>query len=165
MRLYELPQAYEALYSRLVDSDGEMTPDDVAELTHLDATLESKAKNICKIVLQASSEASAIAEEVARLTKLLHARQATAARLKEYLLTNMQVMNVGKIQIGSLGNVRVQKNSRPTIRWTEHIEELPLLLQRVTVEVDLQAAYEQWKDTGSLPEGFLVEHVSHLRIG
>jgi hypothetical protein len=58
--------------------------------------------------------------------------------------------------------VRIQKNSRPAIRWPDTLP-IPKDYQRVTVSLDGQKAYQDFK-AGALPKGFIVEQGRNLRI-
>lgn len=162
MKLYEIPHAYAELYERLAD---EPAPEDWDELLALDQALEHKAENICKLIHQAEAEGKAIYEEMSRLHRRARSRLALAKRLEQYLLDNMKAMNIGKIQVGVLGNVTVIKNSQPTIRWDMAAGPPPYGFQRVKVEADLAAAQQVLRDGKTLPPGFIVEQGSHLRIG
>jgi hypothetical protein len=161
MKLYELPQKYEEILSKL--TDGEVTPDLEAELGALDETLQTKTEGICKMVQALNREAESANLEVARLSALAEIRLNAAARLKDYLKLTLELMNMTKVET-DLFKVRIQKNSRPGIAYIGDLRELPFEYQRVKVELNGTALYEAWKGGKELPAGVTVTEGSHIRI-
>jgi len=162
MKLYELPAAFEWLAEKLDDLDGELTPDLENELAALEYELAHKVTGICCLVQRFMRQAEAAKAEADRLHALSRVRANAAARLKEYLQLHLESMGLRKYET-DLFRVRIRVNSRPTIRWTNDLDALPVAFRRVSVALDGEAAYQAWKETG-LPSGFEVALGSHLRI-
>ena len=165
LKLYELPYAYEQIYRLLAETEGEITPDLLAELHTLDTNLEAKAANVCSLIRQAEAEMEMLKMQIARLQLLAGKRDQMRDRLKAYLLGVMEQLGIQKIDTGRPGlSPRIQRNSRPTISLRAG-ENVPLAYQRIKVELDGQKAYEHWKEGRKLPEVLEVREGHHLRIG
>jgi hypothetical protein len=63
-----------------------------------------------------------------------------------------------------LVRLRIQQNSRPSIQFFGPADLIPEPFKRVTVLLDSEKAYTEWKATGKLPDGFVVDRGVHLRI-
>jgi len=163
LRLYEIPDAYEAIEAELIENGGELTPALEAMLNALDGVLEDKAERICRIVKNHEGSAQAFDAEIARLESHKSAHTNAAKRLKDYLYATMLRLDRGKIDAGVF-KLAIQKNGRPAIAWPLNTEQLPERFRRIRIELDGNAAYEAVKAGEELPAGFIVSHGTHLRI-
>ena len=160
--LYEIVDQYQAVMQAIEDAEGELTPELSAQLDAIPDAFKAKAERVGLYIRNLQSLAQAAELEAVRLKALAASRENAATRLKAYLLQNMQRMELKDV-VTPLIKLRIQVNSRPSIHWPEG-QEIPEAYRRVTVSLDGQAAYEAWKANGTLPEGFVVERGSHLRL-
>ena len=145
----------------LIENGGEITPEIEAELNGIAGAFEAKVERVALYVRNLLTTADAAASEADRLECLARSRRAAADGLKSYLLTQMDRLEKPKVET-PLVKVRIQQNSRPAIAWPEHLP-IPEAYQRVTVSLDGQKAYQDWK-AGDLPADFIVQQGKHLRI-
>lgn len=165
MRLYDITTEMRMVQARLVESiddDGEIPTDLAAELDGLAMNFEDKAESCCQVRAELEAEAAGYDAEIARLTKLSRAAHARADWLKNYVYVCMEQANVGKIS-GRLFKMRIQKNSRPSIRLADG-EPIPEDFKRIKEEFDGQKAYDAWKAGEALPACVEVVQGTHLRI-
>ena len=161
--LYRLADAYELLGQKLLEAEGELTPELSEEWDKLSEAIDDKIENTALYIRNLEATAKAEEEEAARFANRAKTKRFAAKSLKHYLKMNLE--RVGRDRIETLRvKARIQQNSRPYITWTEPIEELPDAFKRVRVEVNGTAAYARWKKDGMLPQGFKVERGTHLRL-
>lgn len=163
MKLYQFPTAFQEVYATIDEQDGEITDALAGLLDSLEMELADKVDACCKLIKQLGADAEAATAEAQRIADLASSRKAKAAWLKDYLQANLEALKMQKFET-TLFKVRVQKNSAPSITWTLDIDKLPAEFAKVETKPNLKAAGEVFKDTGELPEGFIVKHGSHLRI-
>ena len=70
MRLYEIDQGIRALWDKIISQEGELTPEDVAELESLEVAKEEKVKAYGVIIRETLSDILRLNEEMARLKKI-----------------------------------------------------------------------------------------------
>lgn len=163
MALYEITSELQQVTEMLVESGGELTPEIEEALDALEGALEEKVERTVHVIRQLEGQAEAAKAEYRRLQDLYRSRRNAADRLKEYLHSQLRIASVQKIEADTCV-VRRQKNGRPSIAWEGDPDALPEAFRRVDVRPDTQAAYEEWRTGGELPEGFRVERGEHLRI-
>lgn len=95
--LYELAHTFRDEAKKLTDLD---LPPEVIEdtLESLSGDLEVKAKNTAMVIRNIEATAASIKEAEAVMAARRKAHEARAARLKDYLLANMLVAGVQKIE-------------------------------------------------------------------
>jgi hypothetical protein len=164
MKLYELTNEWQNLQDRLVESDGELTPDMLWILDRLESELPLHVDNICSLVRGFLAGAEGAKAEAERLTKLSQAREKAASRLKSYLKEHMEKMGTRKVST-DLFAVRIQANP-PCVKTDMPAEALPSRFVRVKTVFDIDKAklIEAWKADEELPPGVSVEVGTHLRI-
>lgn len=159
--LYQLGDALERIAETLIENGGELTPELEAELAKLEGAFDEKVERIALYVQNLSAMAHAANAEITRLTGLAVTRIKAADAMKRALRNEMERTGRTKIETARV-KAWIQRNSRPSISWPDG-RAIPPEYERVTVSLDGQRAYDDWK-RGVLPEGFAVEHGSHLRI-
>lgn len=163
LHLWEISEAEEALAERLAEAEGELTPELEAEFDSLAGSFEDKAERIALYARELEANAKAAREEEARLAGIRKALDRKATKLKDYLRWQMEKTGRHRVETPK-ARIRIQDNSRPSIRWTGSLDALPEGFRKVTVAPDTALAYEAWQDMGEAPEGFVVEQGRHLRI-
>lgn len=163
MNLYELDGRWGMLQQLLDETGGEMT----AEVEHLMAELEEETPNIIewyvKLAKNFEADATCAQVEAARLRRLVATNNAKHDKIEARIKDLIKKRNLGNVKT-QIGSVWVQRNSVPTIKWDGDPENIPENLRRTFYELDTEAARDVLKNTGELPEGFVVTQGDHLRI-
>lgn len=169
MPLRSIAEEWQTILNEIAEAEGELTPEMATRLDTVQDNFDHKIQNIRNFVGNLIDTAKAeknIADDFAARAR---AKAAKADWLKTYLKNYMELM--GRDRGGTtLGSARIQKNSRPSIRWTGDIHKCPVEFIRVTVDLDGTKSYDHWKGSGtddtsrSMPEGFQVERGTHLRL-
>lgn len=164
LSLYQLGDQLQAVADGLIENGGELTPDMAAQLAALEGAFDQKVERVLLYARNLDGTADAAKQEAERLAALAASRANAASRLREYVKQEMERAARPKVET-PLIVARVTQNSRPAIKWTLPIEELDRRFVRITLAVDGTKAYEAWQaDPASLPEGFVVERGTHLRV-
>ena len=164
MPLYRLANEYEALGQRLLEAEGELTPELAEEWDKLSEAIDQKVENTGLYIKNLLATAKAESQEAAMFSQRAKTKERAAKALKDYLKLNME--RVGRDRIETLRvKARIQQNSRPSIQWTGRLEDIPAPFKRVKIELDGNTAYTWWKsDEVELPHRFKVERGTHLRL-
>lgn len=165
LRLHEVGSALHAIAEELLANGGEITPEIGAALESLEGTFTEKIERLLLCAQELRLSGNATQAEMERLAQLARPKHAAADRITGYVKSCMEAAGVTKVVTDRIV-AKVVKNSRPAIAWTKPTEELPELFRRVvtTVSMDGNKAYEALKSGESLPDGFVVEHATHLRV-
>jgi hypothetical protein len=95
--LYEIARDYRVAAEKLADLDlDEQTLADTLE--SLSGDLEAKATNTAFVVRNIEATAAAIKEAEAKMAERRKALENRAARIRDYLLANMVITGIGKIE-------------------------------------------------------------------
>ena len=120
LNIYQVEQEYLNLTAQIIESGGEVTPEQEEALAINQANLEQKSRGYGYVIKQLDSDISVIDAEIDRLKKLKESRNKTIDRLKETVLKAMELYEIDKIETPTL---------KISIRNSESVE--------VTVETDL----------------------------
>lgn len=164
LTLHQIGDSLAQIAETLVENGGELTPELEELLAHEVGTFESKVERCLLYVRNLEASAEAAQGEANRLAALATSRGNAAKRLRDYVHDEMVRAKIDKVETGLIV-ARVTKNSRPSIKWPLPIEALDPRFVRITMALDGTKAYEAWKaNSTSLPEGFVVEQGTHLRV-
>lgn len=163
LKLWEITDELDAIAEQIAEAGGELTEETEAALERMEGALESKVERVALFIENAKETAAAAKRQEERLRAIRRHHESKVEGLSSYLQYELERSGRDKVETEKV-RVRVQDNSRPSIRWTESLTMLPKRYLRVRKEVDTKTAYEVWKETGELPAGFVVEHGRHLRI-
>lgn len=164
LTLHAIGDELQAIAEALVENGGDLTPELAAQLAAIEGAFTSKVERVLLYARNLEATAEAAKQEAVRITALSTSREKAAARLREYVKTEMERADVAKVET-PLIVARIQQNSRPSISWTLPIEELDKRFVKITYALDGTKAYEAWKaNSTALPEGFVVERGTHLRV-
>ena len=170
LTLYELTDEWIAISEALEESGGELTPEIEAALEAIQGEFAAKAEGIVRLIQAETNQAKQRAglaapfrEEADRLQALATVNENKARSLKRYLQEQMQRLKMQRIETAWF-KAWIQKNGRPSIEWTRDVRELPDIYRRETIEPDGTRIYEAWKAGTELPEGFRIDHGTHVRI-
>lgn len=163
LSLYDITDALLAIEDELYENGGELTEELEARMDALEGSLDSKVDRICCMIQNNQRAAEAAKAEVDRMAALAKSRTRIADGLKAYVLAMLTRLERSKVDTDRF-KVRVQNNSRPAIQWTRESNDIPEPYRRVVVQLDGDKAYQEYKTSKTLPEGFEVKLGSHLRI-
>jgi predicted ribosome quality control (RQC) complex YloA/Tae2 family protein len=106
--LYSLTEEYQELMSMALDPD--VDPEALADtLEGIEGEIENKADGYAKVMRNLDADASAIKEEIARLTERKKRIEANVDRMKKSLETAMRLTGKTKFKT-SLFSFNIQKN-------------------------------------------------------
>ena len=163
LKLYEIADELRDIEDALIEAEGELTPEIEARMEAAEMAFEDKVRRICEIRQNMLRTAEAYQAEIDRLSVRVRGLGKSADSLKGYLFEQMERAGKQKIEVPPF-RLAIQPNGRPSIRWTLNPEAAPERFRRVDVRIDGDAAYREWRETGELPEGFLVDIGRHLRV-
>lgn len=160
--IYELTNQYKALEEMLMLSPCEEELQ--AALAQIEDSIEVKAENYAKVMMNLDADAKAIGEEANRLQARKKAIENNIKRMKEALKMAMQA--TGKTNFKTeLFSFNIQKNGgKAALKLTVPTDELPEELKRVVVEPDNDKIREYIEETGDLSFGYIEERGESLRI-
>ena len=160
MRLYEIAGELR----RLVDSslDGELAPEQVAQLDALGLALDAKVDGCCGLIREWEAEIAARQAEIDRLKVGIAVRQNCVRRLKDYLRESLSTIDQKRHQTALF---TIWRQANPTCAdCVTDPAQLDSEYQRIKIEADCQAAHAYWKEHGECPRGFEIKQGEHLRI-
>jgi hypothetical protein len=97
MTLYQRTDALLALDALIADNDGEVTPEQEAELAALTGSIADKAEAVAAKRAECLATADACIDEAARLSKRAKTLQARAQWLERYLLAELAKVGMQKV--------------------------------------------------------------------
>jgi hypothetical protein len=164
MQLYRLTDEYRRLGDLLAMSadTGEIPTELEAQLSAIEGELTHKANSICSLYRELLAEGDVAKAEAERLGMRAMARRNAAERLKQYLWGELSKLGMQKLKTDLF--TMWEQSSTPSIKFDGDATRLPVQFQRVTVELDRQAAMTAYKDLTPLPPGVTVEIGRHFRI-
>jgi len=153
----------------IVAAGGELPPELSELLERVEGDLKEKVRRVALVILNLTASARAASAEADRIAAMARSYERQAESLKRYLMFQMQRAGATRVETPTV-KVRIQKNTRPSIRCAS--AEIPEEFRRVRVEFDSQAAYKALKAANRLPQepgrvqvgGLVVELGQHLRI-
>lgn len=163
LKLYQVVDELALIGEQLEENGGELTPEIDAQLMALEGAFQQKVERVVLFMRNLDATAAAADGEANRLAEIGKRKRAVAARLKEYLKTQMEFAGIPKVET-PLCSVRIQKNSRPSISYAGELDTLPEGFIRITRSFDSNVAYALFKAGGEMPVGVVVEVGSHLRV-
>ena len=145
------------------DNGGELTPKLEERLDALGGELTEKVERIALYIRESELEAEKAKAEKDRLHWIQKHHATKAESLKKYAMNCMT--SAGEYAVEThRARVRVQKNSKVSVRWTRSPHELPEGYRRTTIAPDLTAVHEDLDAGATPPEGFEIVQDYHLRI-
>lgn len=164
MRLYELTAEYEAILEQAFNTatDGEIDGEIALQLDAIEAELDKKLANCCRMVRNMQGIADSLQSEIGRLqTKQKSANRAIES-IKDYMQANLEKIGIDKRKVDDLFTVSIQA-SPPAVSVddldavpNEFDKEPARVIDKTLIRVALQAGRE-------IPGCTLVQS-KHLRI-
>ncbi len=161
MRLYEIIPEYRAVMQEIEDAAGELTPELVAKLNSVTASLETKIESYARWYKELDREGKAREEELEYQKRLVAANQNTKEFVKSEIRNALQEMDV---TAGKFGNRKVwmQKNSQKSLIIVDE-GRVPRDFIRLRPEV-MRDDLKSYIEAGNEVDGCSVVQGYHLRI-
>ena len=160
MRLYEIANELRHLIDSSVD--GELSPEQMAQLDALGLALDDKVNGCCGLIREWESEITARQAEIDRLKLGIAVREISIRRLKNYLRDSLATIDQKSHQTALFA---IWRQANPTsAQCVAEPAELNPEYQRTKIEANCQAALAYWKVHGECPRGFEIKQGEHLRI-
>lgn len=165
MKLYEIANAYETLWSMVEDDEADLQMIEDT-LQSIEGDLEEKVENMIKIIRSIEAEEKALKEEESRLNTKRKARENKRESIKKYLEQNLITMGINKVKT-KVGTVNIQNNPQSI----EIIDEEVLLSNPESQhywipqpkKLDKKKLLEDLK-AGKKIEGVVLKQTKSLRI-
>lgn len=138
-KLYEIPGRYEHFYQTMMDEGVGLTPEVVMVLDAIDEDFKGKIQNVCKVVAELRGHQEMASNESRRLASKAKAYENKVKWLKEYMLENMDRMDIDKVE--GLFRVTVANNP-PSVAIVDN----DLVPSEFDVEKDRQISKSAIKD-------------------
>ena len=100
--IYQIEHEYLTLVEDIINSGGEITPEQEMQLALTKDQLENKGRSYGYVVKQLESDCDQIDAEISRLTALKKSRSKTIDRMKETVKNAMILFNVDEIKSPTL---------------------------------------------------------------
>ncbi len=162
LRLWEIANELDAIGELIAEAGGELTPTLEEALDSIEGAFDEKVERVGLFIRECEANALAAKIEEERLAAIRRGFENKSKGLKRYLKAQLERVGRDKVKTPRV-SVRIQRNGRPSIRWVSEYEP-PEEFRVVSVRADTQKAYEAWKAEKLLPNGFVVEHSSHIRV-
>lgn len=161
MRLYEISRDIRQVLDFL--DSGELTDEQTASLETLGLSFDSKVDSCCGLIREWESYIVVRESEIDRLKAGIDSYRNAIRRLKDYLKTNLETIGESKHET-ALFTIRTQANPPGCDCIEPDVTKLDPKYIRTKQEPDKTAALDEWKRTGTAPNGFEIRKGSHLRI-
>lgn len=148
MKLYEITNKTLDLIH-----DSEITEEELQQAgEELALALQQKSKDIVGVYKNIESDIDSLDAEITRLTQIKKAKENSLSRFKDYIKTNMEQLNLAKIET-DIGSISIAKNpiSVEIIDEDKIPAEYKTIVQ--TTKIDKKAIADNFKQTGELIEG------------
>jgi len=165
MKLYELTKELAQLADQLesLPEDEETKTEIYNRLDQFGVQFEFKAEQIGKLIINLQSDIEQLKAEEERLYQRRKSLTTHMEHLKEYLLYNMEQLQINHVK-GDVLNVVLRDN--PPSVLVINLELIPQEFNRVIhkVEPDKKAIIEHFKSTGEIPAGCEIVRQKRVEI-
>lgn len=140
MNLYLIQQEYLSLAQRLMDNEGELTPELNEQLAINQEQLQAKGINYGLVIKQIEAEVDIIDAEIKRLQGLKAVRNNASERLRNNILQAMQLYTIDKIESSTL-KISIRKSEAVEVENLELLDE-NFIVSKTTKSADKKAIKE-----------------------
>ena len=160
--LFHISQDYLQLANILESNGGELTPEIEEQLNANSEALQVKASNIAFVIRKMALEEDNISTEIERLKNMLKVKTNSKERLKTYLKTNMEQMDISEIKC-DLITVRLQKSKSSDEIVDKEIIPKKFLNKKIDVVPD-KVAIKEALESGAKIKGVELKESKSLII-
>ena len=147
LNIYQISNEYLELSQKLIESEGELTPELELELSINSEQLEQKGRGYGYVIKQFEDEELILKSEIERLTKMLKSRTTAKERIKTTLLNAMQLFSIEKIETPTL-KISLRKSTSVDIPDVDLLDSW-FKVEKVTISADkkeIKKAIEEGKN-------------------
>lgn len=149
--LYELMDEYAALQEAIdAGASAEEVEALIAAMDEAKGTLKQKVDNVCRVLRNIAGQVTAVKNEESRLTARRRALENNEERLREWVRTSMDLLDVDKIKT-DLNSVTLGKGTEKVVVVDESL--VPEEYKTTTVRVDKKAILRAYKQDGEIVHG------------
>lgn len=144
LKLYEYTENYQNL-ARLIEDNPEMATEDILEaIDNIQESSHEKIGNTAGFIKKLEDDVTLIKKRKSELNDVQKRAENTIASLKDYLLFNMQKMEMKKVDTGT--RVVSIRNNAPKL-IVKNIDKVPAEYKtyKTTLEVDKEKLPNKWK--------------------
>lgn len=144
LKLYEYTENYQNL-ARLIEDNPEMETEDILEaIDNIQESSHEKIGNTAGFIKKLEDDVTLIKKRKSELNDVQKRAENTIASLKDYLLFNMQKMEMKKVDTGT--RVVSIRNNAPKL-IVKNIDKVPAEYKtyKTTLEVDKEKLPKKWK--------------------
>lgn len=144
LKLYEYTENYQNL-ARLIEDNPEMATEDILEaIDNIQESSHEKIGNTAGFIKKLEDDVTLIKKRKSELNDVQKRAENTIASLKDYLLFNMQKMEMKKVDTGT--RVVSIRNNAPKL-IVKNIDKVPAEYKtyKTTLEVDKEKLPKKWK--------------------
>lgn len=145
LKLYEYTENYQNL-ARLIEDNPEMATEDILEaIDNIQESSHEKIGNTAGFIKKLEDDVTLIKKRKSELNDVQKRAENTIASLKDYLLFNMQKMEMKKVDTGT--RVVSIRNNAPKL-IVKNIDKVPAEYKtyKTTLEVDKEKLPKKWKN-------------------
>ena len=136
MTLYELGEQERRLEEMLYESGGEVTPEIEELLSDNNEDMSAKVEGYNRIIREYDNFIAGCDEEIKRMTAKKKQAENAKTRIKEHILTMMQLFGWNKLK-GAEGGVSITRSTRRSLDINEDIFLSPYDIQARVAELKL----------------------------
>lgn len=161
--LYELMSDFDALQQALDDEEvtNEQLDELLQQVEEARGDLKTKVDNICRLLRNVDGETEKFRAEERRLSKRRKAQENKASRIRDWLKSSLDILDVEKIKTDTFEVAIVEQGHRIVV--TDE-SKLPDEFIRVKRSPDMTRLNKAYKEDGEIPPGCDVVLTKAMRI-
>lgn len=159
--LFDLITQHKDMAAKLL-LDDELTDEQCEAIATIEGGIEDKCSARWAVAKSFEMEAEVLRAQAKELLAMAQKRESRSESLKRGTVRLLDMGGISEVKT-DLGRFKVQESSKPTIRWTGDMDNLPDSFSRVKIELDGGKAFDAFK-AGTLPAGFEVKRSRHIRV-
>lgn len=161
MNIYQIEKEYLEISQKLIDTDGELTPELESELMINQQELEKKGIQYGYVVKSIENDIDVIDAEIKRLTAIKKTLSNSVDRLKNTLLNAMEMYQINELKTPTL-KINFRKSESVEITDAENLNK-KFLVEKVALSIDKVLIKEAIK-SGEIVIGATLVTKNNLQI-
>jgi len=159
--IYQIANEYQLIINKVIELDGEITPEQEIELIINKNELEQKGINYAYLIKQLDYDCEQIDNEIARLNKLKKVRANLTDRLKNTVSSAMQLYDVEKIETPL---IKLSFRNSESVEITNESQLDACFIVTKTVTTPDKKAIKDAIKSGVFVEGATISYNKNLQI-
>lgn len=159
--IYNITSEYQLLINKIIEAEGEITPEIEALLTINKEQLQDKGINYAYVIKQCDSDCDTIDLEIKRLNALKKVRSNLSERLKNTISSAMQLFEVEEIKTPL---IKLNFRNSESVEITNEAQLAEKFLVVKTVVTPDKKAIKEAIKSGEFVEGATISYNRNLQI-